>query len=237
MFIILLPASPDRVEEKGMNFPFEPHSKAKLAIDLHLFVYYGRLLHAKIGGCCDGRPYLSTDWFCACCGQTHQAKVDGRGDAVTHLGSWCTRAAERGSTRAHLLASCLWLNISHEILCSCHHLKRESRYEEEGYSIHPFDAIDTGRVEWWAAPPAAKNTGIVWGNKRKESSYCDQVRENQPFLLLAPLRVLDMLCGLQTVHWFSKINKAVLLFLLFKSTTAQVCSCESNKYFSEVFCC
>lgn len=46
-------------------------------------------------------------------------------DAVMHLGSRCTRAVERGSTRAHLLASCLWLNISRKILRFCHRLKRK----------------------------------------------------------------------------------------------------------------
>lgn len=179
MFIILLPASPDWVEETEMNFPFEPHSKAKLAIDLHLFVYYGRLLLAKIGRCRDGCPYLNADWFCASCGQPRQTKVDGRGeeDDCLRLLS-CIPAVDaheqwsRDPHRADALASFLWLDITHNLLCFCYQLKK--RWIQRGRLFHSSvwrDLMQSIQAEWNDEKRLrqCKDCGIVRGSRRKEN--------------------------------------------------------------------
>lgn len=155
-------------------------------------------------------------------------------DAVTHLGSWYTRAAERGSTRAHLLASCLSLNISHKILYFCHQL--EWKRIREGRLFHSSIWSDQyGQSGMMSSASGSENTGIVWGNKRKESSYCDPEREKQPFWLLSPRRVLHMLCGFHGFYWqfidFLKLTQWFYFFFCLNLTTAHVCSCESKKVF------
>lgn len=57
--------------------PSKPHSKAKLAIDLHSFVYWGGPCMPKLVTAVTAAPYLNADWFCAVCSWQRQTKVDG----------------------------------------------------------------------------------------------------------------------------------------------------------------
>lgn len=181
-----------------MNFPFGPHSKAKLAIDLHLFVYYGRLLHAKIGRCRDGCPYLNADWFCASCGQPRQNQgwwERGGGwlseVAVMHPGSRCTWAVEQGSALGWCfsLVSLAWHYPQPQFLPSVEKEVDTKRKDIPFIRLEGPEAINTGRVEWWAEAKAVQRLWYYMRKQKKgKSSYCDPVREQQPFWLLFSLR-------------------------------------------------
>lgn len=111
--------------------------------------------------------------------------------AVMHPGSRCTWAVEQGSALGWCfsLVSLAWHYPQPQFLPSVEKEVDTKRKDIPFIRLEGPEAINTGRVEWWAEAKAVQRLWYYMRKQKKgKSSYCDPVREQQPFWLLFSLR-------------------------------------------------
>lgn len=130
-----------------------------------------------------------------------------------HPGSRCTVEQGSASGRCFSLVSLAWHYPQPLVFLPSVEKEVDTKRKVISFiRLEGPDAINTGRVEWWAAAKAVQR---LWYCKRKQkkgkSSYCDPVREQQPFWLLFILR------GFSTCFVvFTGLNASWLIFFFLR---------------------